>query len=100
MAGTGWPCRAWWTPNGICSNNTARMFDVIHACGFDQRVTSPDDTQWLTASEVLHAATLAGARSALIGDQTRSLEVGKRADLLVLDTRSWSSRRSTTSTII
>jgi 5-methylthioadenosine/S-adenosylhomocysteine deaminase len=74
--------------DGICSNDTARMFDVMHACGLIHKVASPDYTQWLTASEVLHAATLAGARSALIGDETGSLEVGKRADLLILDTRS------------
>jgi 5-methylthioadenosine/S-adenosylhomocysteine deaminase len=73
--------------DGICSSDSARMFDVMHACGLIHKVTSPDYAQWLTASEVLHAATLAGARSALIGDETGSLEVGKRADLLVLDMR-------------
>ena len=74
--------------DGICSNDTARMFDVMHACGLIHKITSPDYAQWLTASEVLHAATLAGAKSALIGHETGSLEVGKKADLLVLDTRS------------
>lgn len=74
--------------DGICSSDNARMFDVMHACGLIHKITGPDYAQWLTASEVLHAATLAGARSALIGDQTGSLEVGKRADLLILDTRS------------
>ena len=74
--------------DGICSNDTARMFDVMHACGLVHKVTTPDYGRWLTASEVLHAGTLAGARSALLGEETGSLEVGKRADLLILDTNS------------
>jgi 5-methylthioadenosine/S-adenosylhomocysteine deaminase len=80
--------------DGICSNDTARMFDVMHACGLIHKVTTPDYKQWLTAAEVLHACTLAGARSALIGHETGSLEAGKKADLLVLnlDTVSFTPR--------
>ena len=71
--------------DGICSNDTPRMFDVMHACGLVHKVTTPDYKQWLKAEEVLHACTLAGARSALIEHETGSLEVGKKADLLILD---------------
>lgn len=71
--------------DGICSNDTARMFDVMHACGLIHKVTTPDYTQWLTASEVLHAATLGGARTALIGHETGSLEAGKKADIIILN---------------
>ena len=71
--------------DGICSNDTARMFDVMHACGLIHKITTPDYTQWLTASEVLHAATLGGARTALIGHETGSLEPGKKADLIILN---------------
>ena len=71
--------------DGICSNDTARMFDVMHACGLVHKITTPDYAQWLSASEVLHAATLGGARTALIGDDTGSLEVGKKADLIILN---------------
>lgn len=80
--------------DGICSNDTPRMFDVMHACGLIHKVTTPDYKQWLTAAEVLHACTLAGAKSALIGHETGSLEAGKKADLLVLnlDTVSFTPR--------
>ncbi|SNB71262.1 5-methylthioadenosine/S-adenosylhomocysteine deaminase [Arboricoccus pini] len=71
--------------DGICSNDTPRMFDVMHACGLIHKVTTPDYKKWLSAAEVLHACTLAGARSALIDREVGSLEVGKKADLLVLD---------------
>ena len=59
------------------------------ACGGAiHKVTTPDYGRWLSASEVLHACTLAGARSALLDKETGSLEVGKKADLLVIDMNS------------
>lgn len=70
--------------DGLCSNDTARMFDIMHAAGLIHSVAGPDYSRWLTASEVLRMATLDGARSALLSDHTGSLEVGKRADLIVL----------------
>jgi 5-methylthioadenosine/S-adenosylhomocysteine deaminase len=71
--------------DGICSNDTPRMFDVMKACGLIHKVTTPDYNRWLTTAEVLHACTLGGARSALLDKETGSLEVGKKADLIVLD---------------
>ncbi len=80
--------------DGISTNDTPRMFDVMHACGLIHKVTTPDYKQWLSSAEVLHACTLAGARSALIGHETGSLEAGKKADLLIinLDTVSFTPR--------
>ncbi|MCM2504138.1 amidohydrolase [Aureimonas altamirensis] len=71
--------------DGICSNDTPRIFDVMKAAGLMHKVNNPDWKRWLTASEVLHAATLGGARTALLQDETGSLEAGKKADFLVLD---------------
>jgi 5-methylthioadenosine/S-adenosylhomocysteine deaminase len=71
--------------DGICSNDTPRMFDVMHAAGLVHKINNPDWSRWLTATEVLHACTLGGARTALIEKQTGSLEAGKKADLLILD---------------
>ena len=65
----------------VVKDDLGREVNVMHACGLIHKVTSPDYTQWLTASEVLHAATLGGARTALIGHDTGSLEAGKKADL-------------------
>jgi 5-methylthioadenosine/S-adenosylhomocysteine deaminase len=72
--------------DGLCSSDSARMFDVVKAAGLIHKVQTPDNDLWLTAEEVLHCATLGGARSACLGDQTGTLEVGKKADMLVLDT--------------
>jgi 5-methylthioadenosine/S-adenosylhomocysteine deaminase len=71
--------------DGICSNDTPRMFDVMHAAGLIHKINNPDWSRWLTASEVLHAGTVGGARTALIEHETGSLEAGKKADLLIID---------------
>ncbi len=71
--------------DGISSNDTPRIFDVMKAAGLMHKVNNPDWTRWLTAAEVLHAGTIGGARTALLQDETGSLEVGKKADLLVID---------------
>jgi 5-methylthioadenosine/S-adenosylhomocysteine deaminase len=73
--------------DGICSNDTPRMFDVMHAAGLLHNVSTPDYRRWLTAHEVLHAATRGGARSALIEHDIGSLAPGKKADIVLLDTR-------------
>lgn len=73
--------------DGICSNDTARMFDVMHAAGLLHSISTPDNETWIDADQVLRCATVNGARSALLGDQIGSLEVGKKADLVVLDLR-------------
>ncbi len=73
--------------DGICSNDTPRMFEVMHAAGLLHNVSTPDYRRWLGAGEVLQAATIGGARSALLEDETGSLEPGKKADLLILDLR-------------
>lgn len=71
--------------DGICSNDTPRMFDVVHAAGLIHKIATPDYDAWLTATEVLHTATVAGARSALTGHEVGHLAPGMKADLLVLD---------------
>lgn len=72
--------------DGLSSNDTGRMFDVVRAAGLLHGVATPDDSGWVTAAEILEAATVRGARSALLDDHTGSLEVGKRADLVLLKT--------------
>jgi cytosine/adenosine deaminase-related metal-dependent hydrolase len=46
----------------------------------------PDPARWLTAEEVLRMATRGGARC-LGRDDIGSLEAGKAADLIIIDTR-------------
>ena len=71
--------------DGVSSNDTARIFDVMRVAGLIHSVSGPDYTQWIEADAILRMATLGGARSAMLEDVTGSLEVGKAADLLILD---------------
>src|SRR4029077_1890727 len=64
------------------------MLDVMHVAAILHKVTSPNYKLWPTADEVLRAATIGGARSAMIHDQVGSLEIGKKADLVMFDTKS------------
>lgn len=71
--------------DGVSSNDTARIFDVMRVAALLHSATGPNYSQWLSASEILQAATLGGARSALLEEVTGSLEAGKAADLVILD---------------
>lgn len=72
--------------DGLASNDTANMFSVLKAAGLLHNIAGPDYDQWLTAAEVLDSGTLSGARTARLDHLTGSVEVGKRADLLIVDT--------------
>lgn len=71
--------------DGMSSSDTARMSEVVKTAALLHKVTGPDYRQWPTAAEVLTAGTLGGARSARLGDKVGSIEVGKRADLVIYD---------------
>lgn len=71
--------------DGFCSNDTGRMFDVMKSAALLHKVTSPDHTAWPTASEVLHAATRGGARSVHAEAALGAVEVGRAADLVMVD---------------
>jgi cytosine/adenosine deaminase-related metal-dependent hydrolase len=71
--------------DGISTNDTPRIFDVMKAAALLHKISTPDYPQGPTASEILHAGTINGARTAMIDGDTGSLEAGKKADLLILD---------------
>jgi 5-methylthioadenosine/S-adenosylhomocysteine deaminase len=63
------------------------MFDVMKSAALLQKVVTPDHHSWLTAAEVLWAATRGGARSARLTDEVGAIEPGRKADLVLLDMR-------------
>lgn len=75
--------------DGVCSNDTSRIFDVMRVAGLIHSVSGPDRSKWVTADEILRMATIGGARSAMLEDKTGSLEPGKAADLLILNLRNY-----------
>jgi 5-methylthioadenosine/S-adenosylhomocysteine deaminase len=71
--------------DGPSCNDSARLFDTIRVAALLHNVTSPNHAAWPTAREIIAAATRGGARAACIDDQVGTLEVGKRADLVLFD---------------
>jgi 5-methylthioadenosine/S-adenosylhomocysteine deaminase len=71
--------------DGVSSNDTARIFDVMRVAGLIHSASGPDYGTWIPAADILRMATVNGARSAMLEDVTGSLVVGKAADLIMLD---------------
>lgn len=74
--------------DGLASNDSGRMFDVVKSAALLHKVTHPDHRSWPTADEVLWAATRGGARSARLTDVVGAIEPGRKADFALLDLRS------------
>src|SRR5215510_8570962 len=70
--------------DGPASNNDLDMFEEVRLAAFIAKAVTNDPTS-LPASWALLMATRLGAQALHIGHLTGSLEVGKRADLIVVD---------------
>lgn len=71
--------------DGAASNNDLDMWEEIRLAALLHKVNSGDPTA-LPAYEALEMATSMGARAIGLGDETGTLEVGKRADMIQVDT--------------
>jgi len=72
--------------DGAASNNDLDMFEAMRFATFLQK-HARNDPQALPAPAVLDMATRDGASALGLGAQVGSLEVGKRADVIMVDTR-------------
>jgi len=70
--------------DGVSTSDTTRMFAVMHAAGLIHNVQTPDVDYWLSAGDVLRAATSGGAKSACLPD-VGNLAPGMKADMLLID---------------
>jgi len=71
--------------DGPASNNDLDMFEEVRLASFVAKAASNDPTI-LPAATALTMATRLGAQALHIGHLTGSLEVGKRADMILVDT--------------
>jgi 5-methylthioadenosine/S-adenosylhomocysteine deaminase len=69
--------------DGAASNNDLDMFEAMRQAAFLHKLASKDP-QAVPASVALEMATIGGARALGLDKVTGSLEVGKRADLIVV----------------
>jgi 5-methylthioadenosine/S-adenosylhomocysteine deaminase len=70
--------------DGPASNNDLDMFEEVRLAAFIAKAHSGDPTS-LPATTALSMATRLGANALHLGNITGSLEVGKRADLILID---------------
>jgi 5-methylthioadenosine/S-adenosylhomocysteine deaminase len=69
--------------DSMASNNMCDMLEETRTAAFAAR-NYPDRKRFVTASEVLWAATLGGAKALGLDDAIGTLEVGKQADIVVV----------------
>src|SRR5690606_28302219 len=72
--------------DGPASNNDLDMFEEIRLAAILAKTAANDPTA-LPAREALLMATRQGAEALFMGDKTGSLEVGKCADVIVMDAK-------------
>jgi 5-methylthioadenosine/S-adenosylhomocysteine deaminase len=72
--------------DGAASNNDLDMFEAMRFAAFLQK-HARNDPRVLPAGKVLEMATRDGAAALGLGAQVGGVEVGKRADVIMVDTR-------------
>ena len=72
--------------DGSASNNDLSLFGAMDVGTKLQKLVSGDNTA-MVAADALRCATWEGARALGLGDLTGSIEVGKAADVILIDTR-------------
>jgi len=70
--------------DGAASNNDLDFFEEIRLASFLAKGSSGDPTA-IPAQKTLEMATRIGAQAVHLGDITGSIEVGKRADIILID---------------
>jgi 5-methylthioadenosine/S-adenosylhomocysteine deaminase len=72
--------------DGCASNNNLDLFSEMDAAAKLHKVNALDPTV-MDAATVLKMATIQGAKALGLDDITGSLEIGKKADIIIIDTR-------------
>ena len=71
-------------PDGTASNNNLDMWEELRLAATLHKATSGDPTV-ISAREALQMATIEGARCLGLADEIGSLEVGKKADIILMN---------------
>jgi 5-methylthioadenosine/S-adenosylhomocysteine deaminase len=72
--------------DGAASNNNQDLFEEMDLAAKLQKIAR-SDPRALPAEQVVEMATIVGARALHLEEKIGSLEVGKKADLILVDTR-------------
>jgi 5-methylthioadenosine/S-adenosylhomocysteine deaminase len=69
----------------MCSDDTVNLWNVAKLAGLVHKIADFDYRKWPTAKEVLRCATVNAAQAMRIEGAAGSIEVGKQADLILVD---------------
>ncbi len=75
--------------DGSSSNDSQNMLEVMKTTALLHKVTQPNYEKWPTSSEIINMATKGGARSVMRENEIGSVEIDKKADLLMFDLNSY-----------
>lgn len=75
--------------DGTSTSDTADMFEAIRAASLLHKLGTHRHEEWISADEVFRMVLAGGARSTLLQDQIGSIEVGKKADIILVDRHAW-----------
>jgi 5-methylthioadenosine/S-adenosylhomocysteine deaminase len=75
--------------DGLATSDTGDIIEAVRGGSLLHKIASHDMDRWISADEVFRMATLGGARSTGLADQVGSLQVGKKADIILLDRDAW-----------
>ncbi len=75
--------------DGVCTADGADMVEAIKAAAIMHTMGSLDYESWVGPADAFRMATMGGAHTGLMADQVGSLEVGKKADIILLDRSDW-----------
>ena len=70
--------------DGVASNNNLDMFEELRFAALTRKLLAHDG-RVLPANQVIRMATIMGAKALGLGDMIGSLEVGKKADIILID---------------
>ncbi|WP_162901553.1 amidohydrolase [Breoghania sp. L-A4] len=71
--------------DGTSTSDRADMFRSLALAAVTHRAGEMDHTRWPTAEDAFAMATTGAARTAMLGDDIGTLEVGKKADIILID---------------
>jgi len=73
--------------DGASTGDTFDQIEALRAASLLHKLAEPDPARWIGAEDALRMSTINGARSSMRETETGSLEIGKKADLVLLDRR-------------
>jgi 5-methylthioadenosine/S-adenosylhomocysteine deaminase len=74
--------------DGVNCGSSASLFEVMKLAAVLHRIREEDGKRWVSAQDAFRMATIGGARALGLDHEIGSIEVGKKADIVLLNSES------------